>query len=130
VFKRYYSSITFMRVLPTRWRRKPAGMNRNYVTVALCRNVALLLVVRCSVQGRCVIYRLWTLSSLILSSWSRHTLLGRCGINNRTPGQIVFAPSGCNFLSIVIHRHFVGITRHDTFSKMAKIYRVIQSCIS
>ena len=32
-----------MRVLPTRWRRKPAGMNRNYVTVTLCRNVALPL---------------------------------------------------------------------------------------
>ena len=29
---------TFLRVLPTRWRRKPAGidMERNYVTVALC----------------------------------------------------------------------------------------------
>ena len=29
---------TFVRVLPTRWRRKPAGtdVERNYFTVALC----------------------------------------------------------------------------------------------
>ena len=29
---------TFIRVLPTRWRRKPAGtdVERNYVTVSLC----------------------------------------------------------------------------------------------
>jgi len=32
---------TFRRVLPTRWRRKPAGIGteRNYVTVALCIEV-------------------------------------------------------------------------------------------
>ena len=37
VFKRYHSG-KFLRVLPTRWRRKPAsiGMDRNYVTVTLC----------------------------------------------------------------------------------------------
>jgi len=31
-------SVTFQRVLPTRWRRKLVGiyMERNYVTVALC----------------------------------------------------------------------------------------------
>jgi len=49
--KVYLSGITvktFMRVLPTRWRRKPAGidMERNYVTVtlsiALIHNIVLL----------------------------------------------------------------------------------------
>jgi len=37
--KRYQSNKHFVRVIPTRWRRKPAGvdMERNYcVTVAVC----------------------------------------------------------------------------------------------
>ena len=40
VFKRYHSNKHFS-VLPTRWRRKPAGidMEQNYATVTLCRSV-------------------------------------------------------------------------------------------
>ena len=36
--KRYYSKQHFFSVVPTRWRRKPAGIDteRNYVTVTLC----------------------------------------------------------------------------------------------
>jgi len=39
---------TFLKVLPTRWRRKPAGtdMERNYVTVTLC----IRLIMRTRVQ--------------------------------------------------------------------------------
>jgi len=38
VFKRRNGNKTFLRVLPTRWRRQPAGidMERNYVIVAVC----------------------------------------------------------------------------------------------
>ena len=37
IFKRYCSNQHFLRVLPARWRRKPAGIDteRNYVTVTL-----------------------------------------------------------------------------------------------
>jgi len=38
VFKRYHGDKTFIRVLPTRWRQKSTGIDReqNYVTVTLC----------------------------------------------------------------------------------------------
>ena len=44
--KVYLGDITatnVIRVLPTRWRRKPAGIDieRNYVTVTLCRDTEL-----------------------------------------------------------------------------------------
>ena len=37
VFKRYHSDKYFSEFLPTKWRRKPAGidMEQNYVTVTL-----------------------------------------------------------------------------------------------
>ena len=45
VFRRCYSKPTFFRVLPTRWRRKPAGIDteRNYVTVTACIGNATVL---------------------------------------------------------------------------------------
>jgi len=39
---------TFLRVLPTRWRRKPAGidMERNYVIVTLCIRFTVIIYLR------------------------------------------------------------------------------------
>jgi len=55
VFKWYHSN-KHVSLLPTRWRRKPAGidMERNYVSVTLCVHTALVRGHGRSTRGYCV----------------------------------------------------------------------------
>jgi len=100
VFKRYHSK-KHMRVLPTKWRRKPAGidMERNYVTVTLCFKLFFTSMI-VMLDRVCLSSRWWNTS--LLCTWTisiRRGAKASVGWWQRHPSSPYLAtPSTCSLL--------------------------------